>query len=562
MLAKSSLIGWARVAVCAASIVLIPAVEAADGRADGRVSASGAGQSTLLLPAALEAAGTRIGDVQVSPGSIFDLSDPDEDRALYRLANRLHFETRSDVIAQQLLFKPGDAFSVQAIEESERILRSNRYIQDVSIEPMLRESGVVDINVETTDTWTLEPKVSLSRSGGENKSALGLREMNLFGTGMAVEAMYKTDVDRDYRTLKVVDRNLFNSWYGFTGILENNSDGHTRALEIAKPFYSLDTRTSNGLLAFDGRQNDYFYDAGNIIGEYQSDARHFEVFHGWSKGLRHGWVRRYTLGAAIDERQFSAVPGSAQPAPYIPENRRFVYPFIGFEMVEDDYRTTRNLDQIHRTEDVFLGTRLGARLGYAAAGAGSDRNAWLWDVSGQTGFGDPANSALLLETQLAGRLEKTGAKNLVWSGKATYYKRQSDHSLMFAKLLGRFGEDLDLDQYFLLGGDNGLRGYPLRYQAGDRSALLTVEQRYFTDWYLWKLFRVGGAVFFDVGRVWGSSPVGRTQDELLKDVGVGLRIGNTRSGLGRMTHIDIAMPLDGGSDIKNVQFVVSTQSSF
>ena len=42
---------------------------------------------------------------------------------------------------------------------------------------------------------------------------------------------------------------------------------------------------------------------------------------------------------------------------------------------------------------------------------------------------------------------------------------------------------LDPDMQLLIGGDNGLRGYPLRYEAGTSRALLTVEQRFYTDWY-------------------------------------------------------------------------------
>ncbi|MGB5410671.1 MAG: BamA/TamA family outer membrane protein, partial [Woeseiaceae bacterium] len=152
--------------------------------------------------------------------------------------------------------------------------------------------------------------------------------------------------------------------------------------------------------------------------------------------------------------------------------------------------------------------------------------------------------------------------NLALDLSASYYKRQSEKRLLFVQLSGTYGENLDLDQYLILGGDNGLRGYPLRYQSGDKRAQLTIEQRYFTDWYPFRLFHVGGAVFFDAGRTWGVSPVGASSDGWLRDVGLGLRIGNSRSGLGRMTHIDLAFPLDGGDDIADVQFLVSTRKSF
>lgn len=530
--------------------------------ADESGTAVSPGQSALLIPASLEASGTEIGKITISNGSIFDLADPQENKMLFRLANRAHIATRPEVIRQQLLFQPGDDFSLKLIEESERILRSNRYIQEVSIQPARYDSGAVDINVATSDTWTLMPKLAISRAGGENKSAIGIKEMNLLGLGMAVDAQLKSDVDRDYRVLKFEDRNLGRRWYGLAGVYANNSDGHTHSLSLAKPFHSLDSAHTKGISFFDDDRIDSFYDRGEVIGRYRHQAKHYEVFTGWSKGLHNGWVRRYTTGLVLDENIFSPVTDPAQSISIVPEDRKLVYPFIGFELLEDDYEETSNLNQISRTEDVYLGTKLNAKLGLAQAVTGSDPGALLLNVAAQTAFGSTDRSALIIATELEGRWEKAGPQSFILSASAEYYKRQSDHHLLYSALTTGYGHNLDLDRYFLLGGDSGVRGYPLRYQTGDQMALLTVEQRYFTDWYPWRLFRLGGAVFFDLGRAWGDAPVVRSENGLLMNVGVGLRVGNARSGLGRMTHIDIALPLDGGSDIKSIQFLVATEKSF
>ena len=84
----------------------------------------------------------------------------------------------------------------------------------------------------------------------------------------------------------------------------------------------------------------------------------------------------------------------------------------------------------------------------------------------------------------------------------------------------------------------------LRYESGTSRALLTVEQRFYTDWYPFRLVRVGGAIFADVGRTWGSGVIGNSDPGLLRDVGFGFRLGNTRSGLGNVLHIDFAFPLN------------------
>ena len=143
-----------------------------------------------------------------------------------------------------------------------------------------------------------------------------------------------------------------------------------------------------------------------------------------------------------------------------------------------------------------------------------------------------------------------------------YDLRQSDKRLFHARVTGKVGKNLDIENPIYIGDDNGLRGYPLRYQTGDKSVLLTLEQRLFTDWYPFRLFRVGGAIFFDAGRTWGSTPTSAENLGWLRDVGVGLRISNSRSSVGRMLHIDLAFPLDGPSDIGHIQLQIEAKRSF
>jgi outer membrane protein assembly factor BamA len=543
-------------------IALLPQRTFADAAPE---PSSGVSISTQAMSAAAPLAiqsGGMIGTISIFNESIFDLDDPEENKALYQLANRIHKTTRPDVIQQQLLFQEGDEFSSRVLAESERILRSNRYIQDATIEAVRQENGAIDVNVRTTDVWTLMPKISLSRSGGENNTGIGIKEMNLLGTGMEVEALYKSDVDRDSKIIKMVDRHLGDSWYSLSTTIADNSDGHTAFANISKPFYSLDSTGAHGLLFFDNQRIDSLYDRGEVKAQYGHQANSYEVFRGWSNGLQGGWAKRYTAGFAYDEHHFSAVENASASMSIVPDDRRFVYPFIGIELLQDKFEKAANLDQINRTEDRYLGARISARLGSARSTFGSDRDAWLINAAAQTGFGSTQKSSLILATNLATRLESGDAQNFSIDVSARYYKRQSEKRLFYARLSGTFGHNLDVDNQVLLGGDNGLRGYPLRFQSGDKRALLTLEQRFFSDWYPFRLFHVGGAVFFDAGRAWGSSPVSDQDNGLLRDVGFGLRIGNSRSGLGRMTHIDLAFPLDGDNSIKSVQLLIETKKSF
>ena len=65
-----------------------------------------------------------------------------------------------------------------------------------------------------------------------------------------------------------------------------------------------------------------------------------------------------------------------------------------------------------------------------------------------------------------------------------------------------------------------------------------------------------------MGRTWGTDVTGQESDGLLKDVGIGLRFGSSRSSFGNVIHVDLAFPLDGGDDIDSVQLLVQTKASF
>jgi hypothetical protein len=521
----------------------------------------------VLIPATvpkdedLEAAGAVVGTIVLEKRNIFDLSDPEENKWLYRWANRLHIVTRDPVIRNQLLFAGGDAYSGRLLEETERIVRANRFIYDASVEPIRYENGVVDVKVTTQDVWSLTPDVSFSRTGGENRTALGIEETNLLGRGQLVRLKWIDNVDRTSTQFDFEDRNLGSSWVSMFLRLADNSDGETQILSIVRPFHALDARWSGGgWVSLDDRRT-ALYRLGDEAAEYRRERDYATGFGGWSAGLRDGWVRRWTAGYVFDDNQFSEAVDPTLPA-VIPEDRKLIYPFLGLEVLQDDFSTTSNTNQIGRTEDFFMGTRFSASVGWADESFGADRDALIVSATLNLGFGSLEKTALLLTGVTNGRREGGDSKNATTSIRAGFYHRQSEKRLFFMNLSGTAGHDLDLDNPVQLGGKSGLRGYPLRYQTGDSKMLFSVEQRYFTDWYPWRLFRVGGAIFADVGRTWGDNPIGEQNLGWLKNVGFGFRFAPTRFSTNKVAHLDFAFPLDGDPSIDSVQILLEAKRSF
>jgi outer membrane protein assembly factor BamA len=518
-------------------------------------------EPALPEPQELERQGAIIGEIFVYPENIFDVQDPREDRRLYRLANSLHVTTQPRIIREQLLFKSGDLYSSRALEESERILRSARYLYDADIRVVGYKDGRVDVAVKTRDVWTLNPGVSFSRHGGENSTGFEVEELNFLGTGTDVSVAQHSDVDRDSTLIEYKDRHLLGSWINMQASYADSSDGSLQSLILNRPFYALDTRWAAAMSGQRYERTESLYDLGEKVDDYRANTRFASASWGWSPGLRNGWTKRWTVGATFDDNDFEPPVGAATTN-MIPDDRTLVYPWIGFELIQDDFAKLRNHDQIGRTEDFYLGAHLSAMLGYASESFGSDRNALIFSANASHGSGDADRSTLLLSAGIKGRVESGSLRNTVFDGAARYYVKQSEKRLFFTTLEASVGRALDLDTQIMLGGDTGLRGYPLRYQAGESRALLTMEQRYFTDWYPFRLFRVGAAAFFDIGRTWGQTTYGTPSQGLLKDVGIGLRFGNSRSGLGNIIHVDLAFPLDGDSSIENTQILVETKHRF
>jgi hypothetical protein len=515
--------------------------------------------------AELQARGAVIGTISVHVENIFNPYDPRESAWLYRTANALHMRTRERVVRAQLLFKTGEPVHVRRFAETERILRGRQYLFDAWIVPESYDPATNTVNVSVTvrDVWTLSPNFNFSHTGGTNKTGYNIQEQNLFGSGMAIELGHKTSVDRTETIFSFSTSNLLDTWWKTALSYANNSDGRVALYDLEHPFYSLDTRQAYGVTGSDATSIVSLYNYGQIVGQFLKRENIVQTYFGRSSGDLEGWTRRWYVGFRYDDAVFRPDPFTTHPYP-TPDERRLSYPYLAWEVDEDRYAKAENQDQIGRTEDLYYGFTLYTELGFASPAFGSDRNAlvpritigdgWHWDHEHE--------QRLFMGLGASGRIEDGRLDNGIANFSSRYYWVHNEHALLYAALTGTATKRLDGDNQVLLGGDTGLRGYPIRYQAGSSDVLGTVEERFYSNWYPFRLVRVGGAVFADSGRVWGTGPFGAAPLGWLSDAGVGLRIGNSRSGLGNVVHIDLSWTLNSAPNAPHFQVTVQTEQSF
>ena len=207
-----------------------------------------------------------------------------------------------------------------------------------------------------------------------------------------------------------------------------------------------------------------------------------------------------------------------------------------------------NRDQIGRTEDFYLGTNATARWAGRTRPLGSSRSALLFLLAAGRGASPAAHSDAAADERLHRPREDGTLQNAVLDASMRYYVQQSKNWLFFTTLSGTKGWRLDLDNQILLGGDNGLRGYPLRYQDGTARALFTRRAALLHR--LVSLPPVPGRrrdllrCRAHLGR--GAARAAQPRD-CSTDAGFGLRFGNARSALGNVVHVDLAFPFNGAT---------------
>jgi outer membrane protein assembly factor BamA len=525
-------------------------------------------EAPLPTFAELEEAGAVIGEIRIDNQDIFDPTDPRENKSLYSLVNWLHVRTRPEVIRTQLLFASGERVSVRLIEETERNLRANNYLYDVLIRPVDVHDGIVDIEVRTRDTWTLVPTANLSRSGGVTRGGFGFRDSNLAGTGMRLAIGRKAaseNVGNTSPTSTDLQISYPNAFGGHTALgynLSRFADGRTDSLSIARPFYALDTRWSAGLTGGRDDRTIFSFADGAAVPIYRRREDTASVFGGWSQGLIDRWVHRYVLGLSWQSDTYgvsSEAPAGAQ----IPADRTLVAPFIRYEAGEDDFRKMTNIDLIGRTEIVAMGFRSSVQFGRALPQLGSTQYLSQYSATVGEGFDLGAQGTLLTSSSVSGEYGDEHSDRQTGATSLKYYRMQQGGTVTYASLAADRARFRDQSQQLLLGGDNGLRGYPAHYQSGDRRVLFTVEQRFYTDWFPFRLFRVGAVVFYDLGRAWNGprdeSPVNQ---RWLNDVGFGIRILSARSSSGTTLHLDFAFPLRHDEGVRSYQFSFMSKTGF
>jgi hemolysin activation/secretion protein len=490
-----------------------------------------------------------IGKVHITNLDVFDESNPRENNALYRFANRVHIRTKPGLLKRQVLFGEGDSYDPRLVRESARILRARKYLYDADVRPVSACEGKVDVEVITRDVWSLTVDASFDRAGGENKFGFGLRETNLFGRGAEVSIKTKQDIDRDTNEFAFKSDNLGGSRLKSRIRYADSDDGSEQYALLELPFYSLDSRRAWSVSLRHAEQIDTQFLRGDDVTEVEHEIDDYRLSYGISSGLKSGLTQRWAMGYWYRRSQFDLSDELAPPSEF-PIDKEMSFPFLEYSLVEDSYVQRVNINQFERTEDLHVGRRFYARLGYSAEAFGGDEDRIVYEGGYSDTLFYSSRHMLRHEFSFSGLRDRDQSRteDLIFDYELRYILTASKHRSYLAEFRGAYSKNLNSHQQVVLGGDTGLRAFENRFQVGDRRVSLNLERRTFTDIHLFNLIRIGWAFFIDVGRAWDPDVKTDFEDEYLANVGFGLRLASSKADVGRFMHIDLAFPLTNRDD--------------
>jgi hypothetical protein len=159
--------------------------------------------------------------------------------ALTKTGNAIHIKTRDFTIHNYLLIRKNQPFNSILVKESERLIRSQNFVNEVSF--FVASAGgandSVDINIRELDKWSIIPVGSVSGSGYN----VGLTDKNFLGNGHEFRNYFRRNntTGINYFSTNYFIPNIRNTYV--QAILHYELDGYkyfNRYLAVDRPFFS------------------------------------------------------------------------------------------------------------------------------------------------------------------------------------------------------------------------------------------------------------------------------------------------------------------------------------
>lgn len=276
-----------------------------------------------------------------------------------RIGNSLHFKTKTFAISNLLLIKKNEPLDSLLVRESERLIRSQRYVRGVStrVELTSPNSDSVDVYLRVLDSWSLVPEFSTSTSN----STFKLTERNFIGIGHELSGTYReslTGKENSFSTGYTIPT-IFNTFIRTSFNYQKEIDGsYGKFINIERPFYSAYSHWAGGVY-FDQQYRKLTPEVSDVLPPNQSYKYNtndywlgysFQVFKGKTEQKR---TTNFFVSGRYLQRNYQEQPNVSYDPLRVYSTEKSMYTSIALssrKFTQDKYLFDFNV-----TEDIASG---------------------------------------------------------------------------------------------------------------------------------------------------------------------------------------------------------------
>lgn len=241
---------------------------------------------------------------------------------LEKYGNNFHLKTKKFTIKNFLLFKEGQRFDSLKVRESERLIRTQRFVRRVSVYPIPvgTSNDTIDVLIRELDSWSIYPTGSISTS----KARLKLVDRNFGGFGHDVTAQFTTNYKEKTQGYYLNYRinNIQNTFIRSNFLYNKDLDGnYLKSIAFDRPFFSPYAKWAGGISLYQNYYKDYLPDTLQNFERQPFKYNAIDTWGGYSFPLFKKHLNKPVItNLRIAARYFDVDYLESPPAEYDPYN--------------------------------------------------------------------------------------------------------------------------------------------------------------------------------------------------------------------------------------------------
>lgn len=277
----------------------------------------------------------------------FSVSDTTRipDSWLEKAGNSIHVKTKQFTIKNLLLFKKNQPLDSLLVRESERLIRSQGYVRQVTITPQPLSEDSVDVYIRVLDSWSLVPDGSISPT----KGTFTLTERNFVGFGHRFSNTMQQNFE-DNRTAYSTYYSIPNIWNSYINTTFSYNldllDNYQKSININRTFFSPFTRWAGGVYFDQKFLRDSLPDPQQVYATHNFKSETQDFWGGYSFRLSNDKAEKF--------RTFNLITALRYQNINYTEKASILYDSLGYFSDEKLYLASIGISSRQYVQDKYL----------------------------------------------------------------------------------------------------------------------------------------------------------------------------------------------------------------